>query len=119
MRLLPAVLFASFAPCLVFSQTYTIKTFAGGGLPPNLVGTSASLGRMDGVAVDQNGNIFMTLRDYSIVVRVDSVTGNLTLVAGIGSPGFGYIATYYGGTGWVNGDRKSTRLHSSHANTSY
>ena len=103
MRLLPAVLFASFAPCLVFSQTYTIKTFAGGGLPPNLVGTSASLGRMDGVAVDQNGNIFMTLRDYSIVVRVDSVTGNLTLVAGIGSPGFGYIATYYGGTGWLNG----------------
>src|ERR1019366_4528969 len=87
MRFLTAGLLASLAPCLVFSQTYTIKTFAGGGLPPNLAATSVTLGRMDGVAVDQSGNIFIALGDYDTVVRVDGVTKVPTLVAGIGAPG--------------------------------
>ncbi len=90
MRLLPAVLLALLAPCLAFSQTYTISTFAGGGLPPNLAATSVTLGAMDAVAVDQSGNLFITLRDYSMVVRVDGATSVLTVVAGIGSPRPGY-----------------------------
>ncbi len=73
--------------CSAFGQTYTIQTMAGGGLPENIAGTSAGLGRVTWVAVDAAGNVFLTLPDYFVVMRLDAVTGVLTRVAGNGTPG--------------------------------
>jgi len=67
-------------------STYTISTFAGGGLPVNMPGTSASLYGPNSVAVDKAGNIFFT--DDNDVLRLDATTGVLTLVAGNGTGGF-------------------------------
>ncbi len=71
--------------CCVFGQTYTIETAAGGGLPVNTQGTSSSLGRIDGIATDRSGKVFMTAPDYGIVLRWDAATGLVTLVAGNGN----------------------------------
>src|SRR5580658_9496051 len=69
-------------------QSYTISTFAGGGLPVNIRGTSASLDAdvpLD-VAADRAGNVFFV--DQSTVLRLDAVTGLITAVAGNGTTGF-------------------------------
>ncbi len=89
MRLLPAVSLAWLTLCSGFGQTYTISTFAGGGLPVNLPGTSAGLGFVGGVAVDSAGNVFITTYVYNVVLRLDAKTGVLSLVAGTGGAGFG------------------------------
>ena len=88
MRLLSAVLLSSLASCSVFGQTYTISTFAGGGLPVNTPGTSVYLGfnAPQFVAADQTGNLFFA--DQHVVLRLDAATGVLTLVAGNGREGF-------------------------------
>jgi uncharacterized protein (TIGR03437 family) len=69
-------------------QGYTISTFAGGGLPANIQATAASLGAVGGVAVDNFGNIFVANGQYGRVVRVDGVSGVLTVIAGNGTHGF-------------------------------
>ena len=79
-----ALLFAS----LTLGQTYTISTLAGGALPVNIPGTSASFRAVNSVAADAAGNVFMTLDVNHIVVRLDATTGMLTLVAGTGTAGF-------------------------------
>lgn len=56
-------------------QTYTISTFAGGGLPVNIPGTSASLGLEYGLAVDSAGNAFIAIQDQDTVLRLDGKTG--------------------------------------------
>ena len=71
-----------------FSQSYTIQTFAGGGVPQGVVGTSASLGNVTGVATDAAGDVYMALQSYSAVVRMDATTHVITLVAGTGTPGY-------------------------------
>ena len=71
-----------------FSQNYTIQTFAGGGVPQNVVGTSARLGSVSGVATDTAGNVYIALTSYSAVVRMDATTHVLALVAGTGLPGY-------------------------------
>ena len=86
MRLLPAILLTSIILSSAFGQTYTISTFAGGGLPVNIPGTSASLGNPRGVAVDSSGNVFFV--DQNTVLRLDAKTGILTLAAGSGTTGF-------------------------------
>ena len=72
----------------VWGQTYTISTFAGGALPVNVPGTSASLGYdvPQSIAADRAGNVFFA--DQNTVLRLDATTGVLTLVAGNGTPGF-------------------------------
>jgi trimeric autotransporter adhesin len=70
----------------VFGQSYTISTFAGGALPVNIPGTSASIGQPQSVASDPSGNVFFA--DQNTVLRLDAITGTLTLVAGNGTPGF-------------------------------
>ncbi len=70
------------------SQTYTINTAAGGGLPANIPAVSASLGFVNGVAIDPSGNLFLADAVYSIVLRRNAATGMLGLVAGNGLHGF-------------------------------
>jgi uncharacterized protein (TIGR03437 family) len=82
-----AVLTVSVA-CSAMAQTYTMKTFAGGALPVNVAGLSASLGEVNGMAVDGLGNVYLSLGDYNIVVRCAVDTGVLALVAGNGISGF-------------------------------
>ena len=55
-------------------------------MPQNILATSASLGYVSGVAV-YAGNIYVSLQAYAAVIKVDP-SGNLTLVAGAGTPGF-------------------------------
>jgi uncharacterized protein (TIGR03437 family) len=74
--------------CSAIGQTYTINTFAGGGLPVNIPGTSASLAPTSAVALDASGDIFVALLDYNVVLRSDARTGILTLLAGNGTVGF-------------------------------
>jgi sugar lactone lactonase YvrE len=89
MRLLPAVLLTSVMSWSAFCQTHTISTFAGGGLPVNIPGTSAGLSggdKPESVAADRAGNLFFVYKNA--VLRLDARTGVLTLVAGNGTPGF-------------------------------
>ena len=75
-------------PFITLGQTYTISTLAGGRLPVNIPGTSASFPSVSSVAADAAGNVFMTLNVNHVVVRLDATTGMLTLVAGTGASGF-------------------------------
>jgi uncharacterized protein (TIGR03437 family) len=69
------------------AQTYTISTFAGGALPVNIAGTSASLAtEPQYVASDAAGNLYFV--DQNSVLRLDATTATLTRVAGNGSTGF-------------------------------
>jgi uncharacterized protein (TIGR03437 family) len=86
-RLFFAAILISVISCCAFGQTYTIHTFAGGGLPVNIPGTSASLSSLNYVAVDGAGNVLFTDRHHA-VLRLDAKTGVLTLVAGNGTPGY-------------------------------
>src|SRR5271166_3750821 len=88
MSLRITVLLAAAVACSATAQTYTIKTFAGGALPQNIAGLSASLGNINGMAVDQVGNVYLSLNDYDIVVRCAADTSVVTLVAGSGTSGF-------------------------------
>ena len=89
MRLLTAAILGLATSGCVFGQTYTINTFAGGGLPVNIPGTSASLRFPDSVAVDGAGNVFFADASAAIVLRLDAKTGILSLVAGNGTLGYG------------------------------
>jgi hypothetical protein len=71
----------------LFGQNYTIPTFAGGGLPVNVPGTSAHLLGLGAVALDGAGNLFLPDGGLA-VLRMDSKTAVLTLVAGNGTPEF-------------------------------
>ena len=87
MRLRTAVLLTATLCSSAWGQTYTISTFAGGALPVNIPGTSATLGldELQCIAADQAGNLFFA--DQSTILRLDATTGVLTLVAGNGIPG--------------------------------
>src|SRR5450631_2427018 len=86
MRLLPTIFLASILGRAAFGQAYIISTFAGGALPVNIPGTSASLYGPQAVAVDKAGNVFFV--DQNDVLRLDAATHVLTLVAGNGLAGF-------------------------------
>jgi sugar lactone lactonase YvrE len=83
-RLIP--LLTAVLHCSAWGQTYTISTFAGGALPVNIPGTTASLGFPASLAVDRAGNVFFV--NQNTLLRLDASTGILTLVAGNGTPGF-------------------------------
>ena len=88
MRLPPIVVLTLALASAAQAQTYTMKTFAGGALPENVPGASASLGNVYGIAIDNLNNVFLSLGDYHIVVRVDANTGVVTRVAGTGTAGY-------------------------------
>src|SRR6266852_706828 len=87
MRLMISVL-VWVAACSAFGQTYTISTFAGGGLPVNIPGAQASIGFVRAVAADSAGNVFIVSENYPVVFRLDHTTGILTLAAGNWTSGF-------------------------------
>jgi hypothetical protein len=82
------VLFTTILSCSAWGETYTISTFAGGGLPVNVPATTASLGPNvpQYIAADRAGNVFFAVQNS--VLRLDAASGILTLVAGNGTPGF-------------------------------
>ena len=89
--LMPALgwfLLTTILSCSAWGQTYTISTLAGGGLPVNIQGTSASLGLNvpQYIAADHAGNVFFV--DQNSLLRLDATTGALTLMAGNGTQGF-------------------------------
>jgi sugar lactone lactonase YvrE len=86
MRSLPTLLLALATSWTASGQTYTISTLAGGGPPVNIPGPSASLDGPQFLAVDIHGNVFFV--DRNAVLRLDAVTGILSLVAGNGAAGF-------------------------------
>jgi sugar lactone lactonase YvrE len=88
MRLLTAAVLALVIASCALGQTYTINTFAGGALPVNVPGMSASLRLPASAAVDGGGNLFFADYGYNVVLRLDATTGVLTLAAGNGTPGF-------------------------------
>ncbi|HKD08820.1 MAG TPA: BACON domain-containing carbohydrate-binding protein [Bryobacteraceae bacterium] len=88
MRPFSILLIAASASYPAFGQTYTINTVAGGGLPVDMSGLSASLGHVSSVVVDSVGGVFIASDTYNIVLRLDPQTGALTLVAGNGTQGF-------------------------------
>src|ERR1041384_4448308 len=85
---LHAALLTFAMPWIAFGQTHKISTIAGGYLPVNISGTSASLYSPTSVAVDKTGNIFIADSGEHVVLRLDATTGVLTLLAGNGTPGF-------------------------------
>jgi len=87
-RLLSAAILSLMASGCAFGQSYTIQTFAGGGLPVNIPGTQAGLRSIGLVAVDRAGNVFFTDPSNNIVLRLDGTTRGVSLVAGNGTPGF-------------------------------
>jgi uncharacterized protein (TIGR03437 family) len=72
----------------LLGQTYTIQTIAGGALPNNMAGTSASLGQVLALAVDKTGNAYFSAGNYGVVLRLDAITGELTIAAGSGIVGY-------------------------------
>ena len=87
MRLFSAAILALVVSWCAFAQTYAIKTFAGGGLPVNVAGTSATLRAPGSVAVDGAGNLFFA-DERDVVLRLDAKTGVVTVAAGNGTGGF-------------------------------
>ena len=73
--------------CTAHAQTYGISTFAGGAPPTAVPATSTSASEPQAVAVDAVGDVFFA-DFYSNIMRVDAVTGQLTVVVGISTPGF-------------------------------
>src|ERR1700691_2826914 len=72
-----------------FSQNYTIQTVAGGAFLENVQANAASFGsQVTGVAVDATGNVYISVPQYFIVVRMNAATGALTLLAGNGTSGY-------------------------------
>ncbi len=55
------VLVSALFAALAVGQDFAIQTFAGGGLPQNIPGTSAVLHGTGGLVLDANGNAFFTL----------------------------------------------------------
>ena len=83
-----ALLLALAARLPLTAQNYTISTFAGGGLPVNLTGTSADFSgwRAAAMALDKAGNLYFPFQNT--ILRMDVQTSLLTLVAGTGTAGY-------------------------------
>jgi len=67
-----------------------VSTLAGNGMPGELDGSAANaeFDRPSGVAVDANGNVFVTDSGNNVIRRIDSA-GNVSTWAGSGNIGYG------------------------------
>jgi uncharacterized protein (TIGR03437 family) len=86
-RLLAFAVLTLAISCCAFGQAYSIQTFAGGGMPVNVPGTSTSLHSPNAVAVDGAGNVFISDQGLNAIFRLDAATGVLTVAAGNGTYG--------------------------------
>jgi hypothetical protein len=71
------------------SYTGIVTTLAGSGADGNAdgVGTSAQFGTLEGIAVDRDGNVYVTDSKYLNIRRITE-DGKVTTLAGSGSTGF-------------------------------
>lgn len=69
-------------------QSYTISTVAGGGVPSNVQGKSASFGWAEPrfLTADPAGNVYFV--DQNAILRWDAASGLVTLVAGSAATGY-------------------------------
>ena len=74
-------------PFCAFGQGYTVRAFAGGGIPSNTPGPAANLQSPTSVASDNAGNLYFT-DTRNVVLRLDASTGTVGVVAGNGWAGF-------------------------------
>lgn len=96
-----ALIAALFCSVVAFGQNPIISTFAGGGLPVNIPGTSANVGPLASQlsfslenytgalgrgSVDANGNLYFIA--YNAVMQLNASTGIVSLIAGNGTVGF-------------------------------
>jgi uncharacterized protein (TIGR03437 family) len=88
-RLIAAAIFISIVSCCALGQTYTIRTFAGGGSATGDNGPAidAQLNAPNGVAVDSSGNLYIADTGNNRVRKVSN--GIISTVAGNGTYGFG------------------------------
>lgn len=70
-----------------FGQIPIVQTFAGGGLPQGVLGTTVNLGQPTNLAADAAGNVYIPVLDYHVVLKLDTA-GRLTVVAGNGTRGY-------------------------------
>jgi trimeric autotransporter adhesin len=84
-KILALVLVVVTAPLAARAQNIT--TVVGGG-PVNLPKKSASIGSPAGVKLDSAGNAYFIDNNFSRLLRVDHVTGNVSVVAGNGISGY-------------------------------
>lgn len=81
-----AAILALVSPILGLSQSYTMTTVAGGGVPDNLPATATGLGYVSALTVDSSGNLFLVI--LGLILKLNVGTGLLTRVAGNGTFGF-------------------------------
>ncbi len=76
----------------VDAETNIITTVAGDGFfgaaVDGLPATQSSLALPESVAVDEQGNLFISDTQHALIRRVDAETGRMTSVAGTGTPSF-------------------------------
>jgi sugar lactone lactonase YvrE len=70
--------------CNSFAQTYTIRTIAGSGSPENVQATATGIGTLEGIAIDSNGNVFVSSFEHNSILRLDAKTGTASTIVGIG-----------------------------------
>jgi hypothetical protein len=74
--------------CSAWGQSYSVFTYAGGGIPNGVPGLTAvlNLNEPGASATDAGGNLYFTYQ--TCVLRWDAGTGLLTVFAGHGTPGY-------------------------------
>lgn len=82
-----ALVLVALASLLAPAQNYRIATIAGGGLPQGIGISTVIGGLISSVAVDKAGNVYASLWDHNVVLRLDT-KGVLSPFAGNGRPGF-------------------------------
>src|ERR1039457_1878374 len=84
-----AILLVALSTSLVFANGGSIATIAGAGqsgsMATGIPATTAQLTTPAGICADASNNLFIADSGNNRVVRVDAVTGLLTLVAGNGT----------------------------------
>ncbi|MDA0746243.1 MAG: hypothetical protein O2954_06975 [bacterium] len=87
---------------LILAYTYSSGAAPGdittvvGGLPRDISATQASIGYPAGICIDQSGNVYIAAASNHRVLKVDVITGNISVFAGVGSEGHagdGMLAT--------------------------
>src|SRR5580698_989828 len=88
MHTLPVVLLTFTAFCAASAQTYTISTFAGGGIGDGGPATTAVISNPGGLAIDSGGNLYIADAGHNRIRKVAAASGIISTVAGDGTRGY-------------------------------